>query len=229
MTPARGRLRRGRRRPHRPRLPPGVVRADRCRTASATSAPQRSCGCPSRRSSWSPWCSCCRLARRGSRRSWSGLLLGLLTVVKVLDMGFYASLDRPFDRVIDWRYLGSAVGLLHDSFGRAGGDLMLVVAGLVLVGAARRSCRSPLLRLTRVVARHRAASQRAVVALTVLWLALRRGRRPRCGRCAGSRRPTPRRRLRPGQPGPGRARATSGSSRGPPPGTRCATCPPTGC
>ena len=45
-------------------------------------------------------------------------MLGLLTVVKVLDMGFYASLNRPFDSVIDWRYLGSAVGLVDDSVGR---------------------------------------------------------------------------------------------------------------
>ena len=100
-----------------------------------------------------------------------GLLLGLLTVVKMLDMGFYESLNRPFDSVIDWRYLGSLVDLLHDSFGRAGGDLMLVVAGLVLVALVALMPLA-LLRLTRVVSRHRATSQRAVVALTVLWLAL---------------------------------------------------------
>ena len=51
----------------------------------------------------------------------SASLLGLLTVVKVLDMGFFEALDRPFDPVVDWGYLGSAVGLLVDSVGRAAG------------------------------------------------------------------------------------------------------------
>src|SRR6478752_7735090 len=34
-----------------------------------------------------------------------GVVLGLLTIVKVLDMGFYETLNRPFDSVIDWRYI----------------------------------------------------------------------------------------------------------------------------
>ena len=31
-----------------------------------------------------------------------GLALGLLTVVKILDIGFFAELDRPFNPVTDW-------------------------------------------------------------------------------------------------------------------------------
>ena len=48
----------------------------------------------------------------------AGVLLGLLTVLQVLDLGFYEALNRPFDPVIDWSYLGSAVGLVDDSLGR---------------------------------------------------------------------------------------------------------------
>ena len=99
----------------------------------------------------------------------AGVVLGLLTVVRVLDMGFYEALNRPFDSVIDWRYLGSAVGLVDDSVGRAAavaavvGAALLTVAFLVLMPWA-------LLRLTRVVRTHRRTSARVVAALLALWL-----------------------------------------------------------
>ena len=35
-----------------------------------------------------------------------GLALGLLTVAKILNMGFFAELDRPFDPVTDWSFFG---------------------------------------------------------------------------------------------------------------------------
>ena len=47
-----------------------------------------------------------------------GVFLGLLTILKLLDMGFFAALDRPFHPVIDWSYFDSAEGLLGDSVGR---------------------------------------------------------------------------------------------------------------
>ena len=49
-----------------------------------------------------------------------GVVLGLLTVLKILDMGFFAALDRPFNPVTDWGYLRSAIGVLSDSIGRSG-------------------------------------------------------------------------------------------------------------
>ena len=39
----------------------------------------------------------------------AGVLLGLLTVFRVLDLGFYEALNRPFDPVIDWSYLLSLI------------------------------------------------------------------------------------------------------------------------
>src|SRR2546423_2313460 len=52
-----------------------------------------------------------------------GVFLGLLTVVKFVDMGFYETLDRPFDPVLDWILLGDAVDFVRRSYGgaRAGG------------------------------------------------------------------------------------------------------------
>ena len=51
----------------------------------------------------------------GDRRS--ACVLGLLAIVKILDMGFYAELDRPFNPVTDWSYFGPAIGVLRDSVG----------------------------------------------------------------------------------------------------------------
>ena len=49
-----------------------------------------------------------------------GALLGLLAIAKVLDMGFYAELERPFNPVSDWGYLRPAAGVLRDPSARAG-------------------------------------------------------------------------------------------------------------
>ena len=47
-----------------------------------------------------------------------GLVLGLLMLVKILDIGFLAAFDRPFDPVDDWSYTGIGIETLRDSIGR---------------------------------------------------------------------------------------------------------------
>ena len=98
-----------------------------------------------------------------------GPILGLLVIVKVLDMGVYATFDRPFDPVADWRYTGIGIETLRDSVGSRDADLvvagaaMLIVAVLVLTTLA-------VLRLTRVAAGHRRWSLRAITALSAVWI-----------------------------------------------------------
>ena len=98
-----------------------------------------------------------------------GPILGLLVIVKVLDMGVYATFDRPFDPVADWRYTGIGIETLRDSIGSRDADLivagaaMLIVAVLVLTTLA-------VLRLTRVAAGHRRWSLRAITALGAVWI-----------------------------------------------------------
>ncbi|MEP7090560.1 MAG: hypothetical protein ABI776_10680, partial [Nocardioidaceae bacterium] len=97
-----------------------------------------------------------------------GLVLGVLSVLKLLDMAFSETLDRRFDSVVDWGYLGPLTGLVVDSVGRtAGVGVLASVAMLVLVLVVA----TPLavLRLRRLVVRHRRASWRGVAALTVVW------------------------------------------------------------
>jgi phosphatidylglycerophosphate synthase len=98
----------------------------------------------------------------------AGVVFGLLTVVKILDMGFYQELGRPFDPVLDRGNLGPAIGVVRDSIGTAATDTLLVVVGLgltMLVAVVTASA----VRLSTVTARHRRGSARGVAALSVVW------------------------------------------------------------
>ena len=98
-----------------------------------------------------------------------GVLLGLLAIVKVLDMGFIEALDRPFNPVTDWGYFGPAVGVLSDSIGRFGA-IVAVVAAVLLAAAVLAFMTLSALRLTRIAARHRTTSVRTVTALGGVWI-----------------------------------------------------------
>ncbi|MFU8871683.1 CDP-alcohol phosphatidyltransferase family protein [Micromonospora sp. SL4-19] len=98
-----------------------------------------------------------------------GLALGLLTLLTLLDMGFFVARDRPFDVLLDWGLLDDGFAFLADSIGRAGAvaaavGALLLAAGLPVLATAA------VLRLTRLVARHHTATVRVVAALSVLWL-----------------------------------------------------------
>ncbi|HET7326207.1 MAG TPA: CDP-alcohol phosphatidyltransferase family protein [Nocardioidaceae bacterium] len=99
-----------------------------------------------------------------------GVLLGLLTVAKLLDMGFFAAFDRPFNVVTDRGYLPSAVDLLGDVIGPVG-TAIAVVAAAVLVLAVLVCMPLSVGRLTGLVARHHTWSVRAVTGLVVIWTA----------------------------------------------------------
>jgi phosphatidylglycerophosphate synthase len=98
-----------------------------------------------------------------------GPLLGLVVIVKVLDLGLYATFDRPFDPIADWRYTGIGIETLRDSVGQrqayvaAAGVAILIVSLLVFTTLAVR-------RLIRVVAGHRRWSLQALVGLGAAWM-----------------------------------------------------------
>ncbi|PZF82948.1 sulfatase [Micromonospora deserti] len=100
----------------------------------------------------------------------AGTLLGLLAVLKLADLGFLATLGRPFDPVLDWTLLDDAVGFLTDSVGRAAATGAAVAAPLLLVGLLVLVALSAL-RLTRLMARHHTGTRRTVTVLAVGWLA----------------------------------------------------------
>jgi hypothetical protein len=101
----------------------------------------------------------------------AGVGLGLLTILKLLDMGFYATLNRPFDALLDFPLAGNALDFLKDSIGSTGaiavavGIVVLIILIMVLMTLS-------VLRLAPLLIRNPARTRRAVAVLAVLWVAL---------------------------------------------------------
>jgi hypothetical protein len=100
-----------------------------------------------------------------------GAALGLLSVVKLLDVGFWTFLNRQFDLVADWGLLDDALAVVKDSLGRAGEVAAAALAVLLAVGAVTLTALATL-RLARVVGRHRRAATRTGAAAAAAWAAL---------------------------------------------------------
>lgn len=99
----------------------------------------------------------------------AGLAVGLLVVVKILDMAFNAELGRPFNPVLDWSNLGLGIGVVRDSIGAAKTDSLLVLVGGALVLLVAVITASTMW-LSTTTARHRRGSARGVIVLGVLWV-----------------------------------------------------------
>lgn len=98
-----------------------------------------------------------------------GAVLGLLVITRLFDMGFQSVLGRPFDPVLDWVLLDNAREFLTTSVGPAGaigGAVGAVVLAITVVALLTVS----VLRLSRVLDRHRATTTVAVALLTATWL-----------------------------------------------------------
>ncbi len=99
-----------------------------------------------------------------------GVAFGLLALVKIVDRGFVAVLDRPFDPVLDLAFIEPAVEFLARSNGRAGalgtvvGAILVAVVVIVLVTLA-------VLRLAGVVQRHRTRAAGTAAVLATAWVA----------------------------------------------------------
>jgi phosphatidylglycerophosphate synthase len=99
-----------------------------------------------------------------------GVGLAAVVVVEAFDVGFHTFLDRPFDPLTDWAYLGPGVGVLGDSIGvgpaRATAALAaaLVVSLLVVLPLAT-------VRVAGTIARHRRPALAAALVLAVAPLA----------------------------------------------------------
>ncbi|MEU4157469.1 sulfatase [Actinoplanes sp. NPDC026670] len=100
-----------------------------------------------------------------------GLLLGLLTVVKMIDIGFFAVLARRFDPVLDWILVDDAYNFMVDSIGEAatvGLSAGLVLAAIGLVAAMTWA----VLRLSGIALNHRVAAWRGIGTVAAAWIAL---------------------------------------------------------
>jgi hypothetical protein len=99
----------------------------------------------------------------------AGLAFALLAMLKILDVGFWDVLDRPFNPVTDSSYFGPAAGVLRDSIGSGRAIAAEIGLGLVIAAVLVLFPLS-VLRLTRMSAHHRRGSVQAVTALGVVWV-----------------------------------------------------------
>jgi hypothetical protein len=98
----------------------------------------------------------------------AGAALGLLAVAKILGLGFSAVLDRPFNPMADWEFLGSAVDVLERSMGGAAATAVAVGAVLLTAALAVLVALS-FIRVAGLVAQRRAATAWTVGGLAVVW------------------------------------------------------------
>ncbi len=99
----------------------------------------------------------------------SGALLGLLTVLKFVDMGFYQVLARPFDLVLDWILLDDAAEFVRESFGRTG-QVLAVVGVIALITAVLVLMTLAMVRVTNLMVRNRAIAARTTLVLGTAWI-----------------------------------------------------------
>lgn len=100
-----------------------------------------------------------------------GLVLGAVVVVRVLDLGFERILDRPFDPVTDWVYLGPGVGVLGDSIGMGAARATAVAAGLLALALLVLLAVAAVLAAATVAA-HRRTAVTVALAITLPAIAL---------------------------------------------------------
>ncbi|PBC65946.1 sulfatase [Streptomyces sp. Tue6028] len=98
-----------------------------------------------------------------------GLLLGLVTILKFVDMGFYSVLARPFDLVLDWILFDDAAEWVKESFGKTG-EVVAVIAVLALVVVLLTLMTLAVVRLSDLMARHRPVATRTVLVLGTAWI-----------------------------------------------------------
>ena len=67
-----------------------------------------------------------------------GVLLALASLVRILDIGFRTALNRPFNPLTDWSYLGPALRLVGGSVGQWAAIVAVVAAVVVGCRAGRR-------------------------------------------------------------------------------------------
>lgn len=99
----------------------------------------------------------------------TGAFVGLSTVLKCLDMGFYETLARPFDLVFDWVLLSDAADWMKDSFGHSG-EVLAIIGVIVLLIAVLAGSALAMVRLADVLAKHRPMAVRTTLVLGVVWI-----------------------------------------------------------
>ncbi|AXH95438.1 sulfatase [Ornithinimicrobium avium] len=98
-----------------------------------------------------------------------GMALSLVVLLKTLDLGFSAVLDRRFHEFYDWSYVGLGYAVLRVWVGPTGARVALVA--VVVAAAVTVSLLVPAtLRVQKVVASHPRTTARVLGAAGVVWV-----------------------------------------------------------
>ncbi|MDY7088046.1 MAG: sulfatase [Actinomycetota bacterium] len=100
-----------------------------------------------------------------------GVVLGVLTVLKIIDIAFFAVLARAFDPVLDWALFKDGFNFLVDSVGR-GGAIGVAVAGVLLAVVTMAAMIFSVRRLSRLLPVHPRLVRGGVVTLSAAWVTL---------------------------------------------------------
>ncbi|HWS34393.1 MAG TPA: sulfatase-like hydrolase/transferase [Actinoplanes sp.] len=99
----------------------------------------------------------------------TGAILGWLLIQKSLDMGWFKTLARPFDVVLDWELFDDTYSFIRDSYGQIGA--YAAAAGVVLGGlAAIAAMIWAVLRAADVMARHRRPAALTATGIAAVWM-----------------------------------------------------------
>lgn len=99
-----------------------------------------------------------------------GVFLGLLTIVKILDLIFFLIYARPFNLVLDWSLFSGSVQFFTASIGQTGAiGIGIMVAAIVVVVLGLMTLSA--MRLSRVLVRHNTAAARGLAVFGVAWVA----------------------------------------------------------
>ena len=98
----------------------------------------------------------------------AGVLLGILADLKLINGGFYETLDRPAHLITDWPLVGSAMDYIAATYN---GDLAATLAILVAVALLALVTLITLsaVRVRTIVQRHRMNTARILSALAIVW------------------------------------------------------------
>jgi phosphatidylglycerophosphate synthase len=98
-----------------------------------------------------------------------GPVLALVVLLKLLNVGFFAAFDRPFDIYQDVSYAGIGSETLRDSIGGPHATMVFVGLAVLIVGLLVVMTLS-VRRVVRVAAGHRQWSLRTVAVLGAVWI-----------------------------------------------------------
>jgi hypothetical protein len=101
----------------------------------------------------------------------AGVVLGLMTIVKAFDIGFWVFLNRQFDLVADWGLFDDGQAFIRDTFGRAG-EIAATALAVLLVISLPVLLTLAILRLSRFNAGHRKIAGGSILTLTAAWVVL---------------------------------------------------------